>query len=38
MAAAAAADGSLLFLFCIVLIATMRVLNRTRAGLFMSYT
>jgi hypothetical protein len=38
MAAAAAADCSLFFLFCIVLIVTMRVLNRTRAGMFMSYT
>jgi hypothetical protein len=36
MAAAAAADCALFF--CTVLLAVMRALNRTRAGLFMSYT
>jgi len=38
MAAAAAADCALLFFYFTVLFAVMRVLNRTRAMLFMSYT
>jgi len=37
MAAASATADCALF-FCTVLFAVMRVLNRTRAGLFMTYT